>query len=60
LLHPAACWFEDLSFFLNHSSADIPENLRFFRDSLARSSLVLPLNFWPASLDGRGRIETEQ
>ena len=25
-----------------------------------RSALVLPVNVWPASLDRRGRIETEQ
>jgi hypothetical protein len=48
-------------FFLKLSNADISENLRFLRDSLRRGrSLVLPVNVWPASLDRRGRIETEQ
>ena len=47
--------------FLKVSNADISENLRFLRDSLGRGrSLVLPVNVWPASLDRRGRIETEQ
>jgi len=55
-------WFDLVSyFFLKLSNADISENLRFLRDSLGRApSLVLPVNVWPASLDRRGRIETEQ